>query len=160
MSARNKVAVPGAPQGDSGRNLDDDTGDGNFTTLPHSLIEARLGGRHGLNRTDTLKWLAKRGKFNPVEFRQLNEAFTEGDEARKSGYPCQCHACASLPPSMWERESIRIAYANRRRAELKAAGTPENEIERIVEREIDGGAALQQAPAVIRKASAGGGPSQ
>lgn len=119
--------------------------------LNYALVNARLSGRHGEDRHAALQSLAEDSLFDEDEMRQLDAAFTEGVEARLSGYSCHCTACQNLTPAMREKEERRSAYFLRRYQQLVATGKTYEEAARIIEGEIATGAAQQEAPLVVRK---------
>jgi hypothetical protein len=121
-----------------------------FILLSYALIEARLSGRHGRDRAFTMEMLNEDGYRTADEMEELNVAFTEGEEAARSGYACHCRTCQSLTPAMREKEDRRVAYMLRRRDELEAQGVPRPEADARIEAEIGAGAALQEGAVVVR----------
>lgn len=121
-----------------------------FILMRDALVEARLSGRHGRDRLSTIEMLNEDGYRNADEIEQLNVAFTEGQEAARSGYACHCRGCQSLTPAMREKEGRRVAYMVRRRDELEAQGVPRAEADARIEAEIGAGAALHEGAVVVR----------
>lgn len=84
-----------------------------FPTLEYALVGARLAGRHGRGRRETLEMLVEEGFIDEAEMKQLEAAFSEGVEARRSGCPCHCISCHSFTPALGEKEVQHMRYASR-----------------------------------------------
>lgn len=82
----------------------------------------------------------------------VREAEQEGRRQRRAGMRCYCAACEVVDTKVVPHETLRYRYAERRHAELEAAGVHSwSQRGEQIQREIDAGAALQAAPVrVIR----------
>jgi len=120
-------------------------------SLRDAVIEARFAGRHAEDLNLTLQILAEDGFRKPSEVQAFRDAHAEGAKDRATGHPCMCRDCISERSAASEREVARIAYGQRRSAELRRMGVAEDLIERQVETEIAQGAALQARPTLVRK---------
>ena len=85
---------------------------------------------------------------------EVRAAEAIGKDERALGLRCFCIQCEYGAKRLEDRESQRRDYRERRRVELMASGIDRIEADRIVEQEVDGGAALQAQAVVITRGAA------
>ena len=118
------------------------------TLSSEALIRVRLDARHGIPPMDA-DYLRGFCVANCVTPEQVRTAEQEGRDLRASGVRCLCSYCEAKSDELGGRERLRQHYAARRHAELEAQGTAYPERVRLIEEEINAGAAFQCAPVTV-----------
>lgn len=113
-----------------------------------ALTSVRLDARHGIPPMDA-DYLRGFCVANCVTPEQVRTAEQEGQDLRASGARCLCSLCEANSNDLGGRERLRQHYAARRHAELEAQGKGYPERVRLIEEEINAGAAFQSAPVTV-----------
>lgn len=116
------------------------------------LVRVRLDARHGLPplTRDVLAVFCHENALLPDEVRQAER---DGRALLASGARCMCLTCEFAEAARHER--LRTHYAARRHTQLEAMGIDcRPERQRLIQAEIDAGAALQAVPATITRTGA------
>ena len=116
-----------------------------------ALTQVRLDARHGIPPMDAgcLREYCAANGVTPV---QVREAEQQGRDLRASGARCMCPFCESNANNIGAKERLRQHYAARRDAQLRAQGVDNHEERsRMIEREIDAGAAFQAGPVTVTR---------
>lgn len=124
-------------------------------TNPERLLVVRLFVRHTgeLLEPSRVAYLQREvGLFAD----DIRHAQMLGMRDRAIGVTCRCRLCEVNQEKLLGNASLRTHYYLRRRAELLAAGKTAEQIHRIVDEEIDAGAAMQSAPVTITRTVGGG----
>lgn len=116
------------------------------------LVRVRLDARHGLPPM-TREGLAVFCGENAALPDEVRQAERDGRALLASGARCMCLNCEFTGAIQHER--LRTHYAARRHAQLQAVGIDcQAERQRLIQAEIDAGAALQAVPATITRTGA------
>lgn len=123
-----------------------------MTTIPtlssEALTRVRLDARHGIPPMDA-DYLRGFCVANCLTPEQVRAAEREGRELLASGARCMCNFCEANSNALGGRERLRQHYAARRHADLEAQGKGYPERVRLIEQEINAGAAFQSAPVTV-----------
>lgn len=121
-----------------------------------ALHRVRLDARHGLYGDGAVpKWqLSMTCEETMLSAAEVLQAVRDGQKLRASGAPCLCTRCGTASEVINDRERMRQAYSTARHAQLTAQGIEPKERERIINAEIDAGAALQAQPVTITRSTA------
>lgn len=115
-----------------------------------ALTRVRLDARHGIPPMD-FSDLREFSAANCVTPDQVRAAEKEGRELRDSGARCLCSHCEANSNALGGRERLRQHYAARRHAELESQGLDYLERVRLIDEEINTGAAFQCAPVTVTR---------
>lgn len=114
-----------------------------------------LDARHGAYGDGPVpKWqLSMTCQETMLSTTEVLQAIRDGQKLRASGAPCLCPRCGTAGEAINDRERLRQAYSTARHAQLTAQGVEPMERERIINAEIDSGAALQAQPVTITRST-------
>lgn len=117
----------------------------------HILAGIRLDARHGHEPRSEHEIPRLRQRYGLLP-NQVRDAEQEGRRQRLAGMRCYCATCEVVESKVAPHETLRYQYAERRHAELEAAGIQGWHCrQEQIDKEIESGAALQAAPVrVIR----------
>lgn len=121
------------------------------TMQQEAITQVRLDSRHGIPPMDgvLLKWFCTQ---NGVTADDVRAAEKQGRALRDSGARCMCAYCEGHSSGIGGRERLRHHYAASRNSTLEAQGIADPvERARIIEEEINSGAALQQGPITVTR---------
>lgn len=120
-----------------------------------TLRRVRLEARHGVYGDGPVpKWqLSMTCQETMLSAAEVLQAIRDGQKLRASGAPCLCPRCGTAGEAINDRERLRQAYSTARHAQLTAQGIEPMERERIINAEIDSGAAFQAQPVIITRST-------
>lgn len=121
-----------------------------MSVLTDPLIGIRLDARHGMPplTSGALRAFCLQNVTNADAVRA---AELQGRQDRAAGVRCMCAYCEGNSNEIGGRERLRQHYAARRQAELTAQGMASAERTRVIDEEINRGAAFQAGPAMVTR---------